>query len=222
MGEEEQQIALQFFRALADESRLKIVGLLANGERSVDELADALRLKAPTISHHLAKLRDAGLVQMRAEGTAHLYRLDVAVLRQMSKDILTPEGIASLGDNVEGDAWDRKVLRQSFDGDRLKQIPVSRKKRDVVLNWLAGRFAPGVRYIEREVNEIIKRHHEDSATLRRELINGGWMERENGVYWLVDSERQPHEGEELVRLVGEAGVRWRIAHRVSRRTTADQ
>lgn len=222
MGEEEQQVALQFFRALADESRLKIVGLLANGERSVDALADALHLKAPTVSHHLAKLRDAGLVRMRAEGTVHLYRLDVQLLRQMSRDILTPERIASLADDEEGEAWDRKVLRQSFEGERLKQIPVSRKKRDVILNWLAGRFAPGTRYPEKEVNAIIARHHEDYATLRRELINGGWMERENGVYWLVDGDRQPRGGEELVRLVGEEGVRWRIAHRVNRRTAADQ
>jgi len=222
MGEEEQQVALQFFRALADESRLKIVGLLANGERSVDALADALHLKAPTVSHHLAKLRDAGLVQMRAEGTVHLYRLDMQIVRQMSRDILTPERIASLADDEEGDAWDRKVLRQSFEGERLKQIPASRKKRDVILNWLAGRFEIGVRYPEKEVNAIIKQHHEDSATLRRELIDGGWMERENGVYWLVDVDRQPHGGEGLVRLVGEAGVRWRIAHRVNRRTAADQ
>ncbi|MCA1667319.1 MAG: metalloregulator ArsR/SmtB family transcription factor [Thermomicrobia bacterium] len=207
MGDEEQQIALRFFRALADESRLKIVGLLANGERGVDELADALRLKAPTVSHHLAKLREAGFVQMRAQGTVHLYRLDANILRQMSREILTPERIASLVDDAEGDVWERKVLRQSFVGDRLKQIPVSRKKRDVILTWLAGRFTPGRRYPEKEVNAIIMQHHDDYATLRRELIDGGWMEREGGVYWLVDGDRKPHGGEELVRLVGEDGVR---------------
>ncbi len=222
MSEEEQQIALQSFRALADESRLKIVGLLAHGERSVDELADALRLKAPTVSHHLTKLRETGLVAMRAAGTTHFYRLNMDALRRMSKDLLTPERIASLADDVEGDAWDRKVLRQSFEGERLKQIPMSRKKRDVILNWLAGRFEPGRRYAEKEVNEIISRHHDDYATLRRELINGGWMEREQGIYWLVDGERQPVGSEEIVRLVGEDGVRWRIAHRVGRRTTAEQ
>ncbi len=222
MGEEEQQMALQFFRALADESRLKIVGLLANGEHSVDALAEALHLKAPTVSHHLAKLRAAGLVRMRAEGTVHLYSLDMTILRQMSRDILTPERIASLADDEEGDAWERKVLRQSFEGERLKQIPVSRKKRDVILNWLAGHFELGKRYPEAEVNAILKRHQEDSATLRRELMNGGWMERAGGVYWLVDGDGPPHRGEELVRLVGEAGVRWRIAHRVNRRTATDQ
>lgn len=222
MSDEEQQIALRFFRALADESRLKIIGLLANGERGVDDLADALRLKAPTVSHHLAKLREAGLVRMRAQGTVHLYRLDMNILRQMSRDLLTPERIASLADDEEGAAWDRKVLRQSFEGERLKQIPMSRKKRDVILNWLAGRFEMGRRYTEKEVNAIIMRYHEDSATLRRELINGGWMEREHGIYWLVDGDRQPHGGTELIRLVGEEGVRWRIAHRVNRRTAADQ
>ena len=222
MGEEDQQVALQFLRALADESRLKIVGLLANGERSVDELADALKLRAPTVSHHLAKLREVGLVGMRADGTTHLYSLNGDALRQMSKDILTRERIASLVDDVDGDAWERKVLRQSFEGDSLKRIPMSRKKRDVILTFLAGRFELGRRYTEKEVNEIIKRHHEDYATLRRELINGGWMERENSVYWLVDGERQPLGNEELVRLVGEDGVRWRIVNRVIRRAAADQ
>lgn len=213
MGEQEQQAALQFFRALADESRLKIVGLLSNGERSVDELADALNLRPPTVSHHLTKLREARLVVMRAEGTTHLYRLNGDSLRQMSKDILAPEQISSLADDVEGGAWERKVLLQSFEGDRLKQIPMSRKKRDVILNFFAGRFEVGRCYTEKEVNAIIMRHHEDYATLRRELVDGGWMERENGIYWRVDGERQPRGNEEIVQLVGDDGVRWRIVHR---------
>jgi hypothetical protein len=91
-----------------------------------------------------------------------------------------------------------------------------------VLTWLAGRFEPGRRYAEREVNEIIKRHHEDSATLRRELIDGGWMEREDGVYWLVERDRHPFDDLTAVPLVGEAGVRWRIAHRIDRRTAPNQ
>ncbi len=195
MAEDQQQLALQFFRALADESRLKIVGLLANRERRVDELADALRLKAPTVSHHLAKLREAGLVQMRAEGTAHLYRLDLDALRQMSKDILTRERSASLANDEAGDAFERRVLRQSFQGERLLLIPVNRKKRDIILNWLAGRFAPGRRYPEREVNAILKQHHDDYATLRRALIDGGWLARTDGVYRLLEHEQPPPEAQ---------------------------
>ena len=55
MSQEEFQSLLHFFKVLADESRLKLLGILANGERSVDELATLLKLKAPTVSHHLAR-----------------------------------------------------------------------------------------------------------------------------------------------------------------------
>ena len=60
---EETETLLAFFKALAHESRLRMVGLLAEQERSVDELATLLALKPPTISHHLARLRGVGLVE---------------------------------------------------------------------------------------------------------------------------------------------------------------
>lgn len=183
MSQEEFQTLLQFFKVLADETRLKIVGILAGRECSVEELAAMLGVREPTVSHHLTKLKTLGLVRMRSEGTTHLYRLDAEALRAANKELLTREKLASLVDDMEGDAWQRKILRDFFDGDRLKEIPASRKKRDVVLDWLAEQFAHGTRYREIEVNEIIKRHHPDSATLRRELIGGGWMTRESGVYW---------------------------------------
>ncbi len=68
-------------------------------------------------------------------------------------------------------------------GDRLKEIPASRKKRLVILKWLASQSEVGVNYSELLVNEIIKRYHPECATLRRELIGYQLMQRENGVYW---------------------------------------
>jgi hypothetical protein len=183
MGQEEFQTLLQFFKVLADETRLKLIGILAGRECSVEELAATLGVREPTVSHHLAKLKGLGLVRMRAEGTSHLYRLDAEALRAANKELLTREKLARLVDDVGGDAWRRKVLGDFFEGERLKEIPASRKKRDVILDWLAGQFAPGTRYPEAAVNEIIKRHHADTATLRRELIGGGWMARERGTYW---------------------------------------
>jgi hypothetical protein len=120
---------------------------------------------------------------MQAEGNTHLYRLNPDGLRDLSKDLLTQEKVASLAKDVEGEAWERKVLKDFFEGDRLKEIPASRKKREVVLKWLAERFTPGERYPEPRVNELIGKHHPDFATLRRELIGAGLMQRENGVYW---------------------------------------
>ncbi len=187
MGEEQLQTMVRFFKALADESRLRLLGVLAGREASVEELATLLGLTAPTVSHHLARLKELGLVRMRSEGTTHLYALDADALRALSKETLEPGRVASLADDIEGETWERKVLRDFFDGERLKEIPASRKKRLVVLKWLASRFEPGVSYPERQVNEILRRHHEDAATLRRELVSEayGLMQRDRGVYRLT-------------------------------------
>ena len=59
---------VNFFKALADPSRLKIVGLLAQQPYSVEELAALLQLKPSTVSHHLARLSEAGLVSAKVDG----------------------------------------------------------------------------------------------------------------------------------------------------------
>jgi hypothetical protein len=189
MSTPQMQTVLRFFKAFADESRLRIVGILAGGERSVEELAALLHLTAPTVSHHLSKLKDAGVVRMRPEGTTRVYRLETGALRTLSREVLSPDRIGSFADDIDGEAWEHKVLQDFFEGERLKEIPASRKKRAVILRWLAGRFRPGKRYTERQVNDRLKRHHEDTATLRRELIADAHrlMHRERGIYWRVDA-----------------------------------
>jgi hypothetical protein len=181
------QTLVQFLKALADESRLKILGLLAGQERSVKELADHLDLKEPTVSHHLSRLQELGLVSMRPEGTTHRYRLESTTLHRLSRELFTPMQVASIADTVEGENWERKVLRTYFNGETLTSIPSTRKKRDVVLKWLVNRFEPGSLYSEAKVNEIIKRHHPDTATLRREFIMTRMMERKKGMYWRTDT-----------------------------------
>lgn len=189
MGQKEFNTLLRFFKALADESRLKILGILANRECSVEELAAMLNLKEPTVSHHLAKLKELHLVAMRSEGNTHLYWLNSEALQDISKEVFTPDRMASLVDDVEGEAWENKVLSNFIEGGRLKEIPASRKKRLVILKWLAGQFDMEVKYPERQVNELIKRYHPDCATLRRELIGSQLMHRENGVYWRLPQQK---------------------------------
>ncbi|MDZ8054413.1 MAG: metalloregulator ArsR/SmtB family transcription factor [Aulosira sp. ZfuVER01] len=187
MHNEQFQLLLHFFKALADESRLKIVGVLANQDCSVEELAVLLQLKEPTISHHLMKLKELDLVSMRPEGNTHFYRLESENLQNLSKKVFTPEKIASLMEDFDSDVWANRVLQNYIEGEepvqRLKEIPASRKKRLVILKWLASKFEEQVQYHERSVNEILKRYHPDCATLRRELIASQLMQRENGLYW---------------------------------------
>jgi predicted transcriptional regulator len=191
MSQEEFQALLQFYKALADENRLKLLGILAQRERSVEELAALLQLRAPTVSHHLARLKELDLVGMRSDGNTHYYWLNAEALRNSQKQLLTPERAASLVDNTTEDAWEQKVLRDFFDGMRLKEIPASRKKRSVILKWLTQQFEYGVLYKEAEVNEILQRYHPDAASLRRELISSreGLMQREHGLYWRLSAEK---------------------------------
>lgn len=176
---------LQLLKVLAHESRLKLLGILANQEASVGELAAMLKLKEPTVSHHLAKLKEIGLVGMRAEGNTHLYWLDNESLQGLTQKLFTFEKIAAQPSDIAQDAWEQKILKTFLDGERLRDIPTTPKKRMVILKWLVSKFAPEQQYTEREVNEILKRHHPDCATLRREFIMNRLMERDHGVYWRV-------------------------------------
>ena len=63
------------FDALGDAHRRAIVELLSAGDRSVQQLADALPISRPAVSRHLRLLKEAGLVTDRAEATRRLYRL---------------------------------------------------------------------------------------------------------------------------------------------------
>jgi ArsR family transcriptional regulator, arsenate/arsenite/antimonite-responsive transcriptional repressor len=73
--------------ALADPVRLRIVCLLRQREQCVCHLTSALELSQPTISHHMAILRRAGLVLDRHDASWTYYRLDPAASRSVSKSV---------------------------------------------------------------------------------------------------------------------------------------
>jgi hypothetical protein len=182
MNPRQPEIMLQFCKAMADESRLKIIGLLSTAEHSVQQLASILELKEPTVSHHLGMLKQLDLVRLRAVGNFRWYRLNEEVLGQISRTVFSREGIARLATSAGARDSERKVLDNFVDGPRLLEIPVSYKKRLVILKWLIGFFEPGISYTESQVNTILKLHHHDCATLRREMIGCGMLARERGIY----------------------------------------
>ena len=79
------------------------------------------------------------------------------------------------------------VLARFFDGERLRGIPARRRPRVAVLLELLRRFTPGRDYTEAEVNDLLRPAHEDVATLRRELVDYGFLHRAAGVYRLADA-----------------------------------
>jgi ArsR family transcriptional regulator, arsenate/arsenite/antimonite-responsive transcriptional repressor len=171
----------EFFKALAHPSRILIVNLCRAKPRHTEELAHLLQLTSGTTSHHLKLLENAGILRATREGHYQNYAVQRASLEPSIEALLD----LPLPEPTHDDPWKQKVLRDFMQRGRLKTIPVQRKKRDVILEFLARRFEPSTRYPEREVNVILEEYHEDSATLRRELIGSGLLQREAGVYWKV-------------------------------------
>jgi hypothetical protein len=181
------------FKALADPARLRILGLLAERPLAGHELADRLDLTPPTISHHMRRLVAARLVDVVPDAQSRIYSLRTDAIREISTSVLNQQAAP---ESEEENA----VLRAFFDGPRLRQIPASRKKRVVVLRRLLERFAPGRDYTEAEVNEMLREAHDDVATLRRELVDYGFMARDRGIYRLATE--LPGRGSTVAQEVG--------------------
>jgi DNA-binding HxlR family transcriptional regulator len=190
---------LLILKALSDRSRLRIVGLLAARPMAVGELADALGLTPATLVHHLRRLSEAELVESTPRPPYVEYRLRLDRLGRLGKQL---NAAASPGadspaelpgpDGRPRPAFDAKVLRAFIVDGRLTSIPAQEKKRLVLLRYLAETvFELGRRYPEKEVNQRLAILHPDVASLRRYLIDLGFMDRKAGVYELRPSHDWP-------------------------------
>jgi hypothetical protein len=173
---------LNFFKALADANRLKIVGLLAQGEYSVEQLAEMLK-------HHLSKLAKANLVSARSESYYNIYHLETANLEAMSQRLLASDTLPAVTAEVDLDAYDRKVINTFCDDQgRIKQFPAQQKKFEAILRYVVRDFQAGQRYSGKQVNHILSSYSDDVASLRRGLIETKMMDRadDGSLYWLVE------------------------------------
>ena len=175
------------FKALGHPARLLILNLIRLKPRHGEELAAILKLQPATISHHLGKLSAAGLVNAQKDQYYQTYSLVNGALDPSLRDLIDLSE-PSIADNVEADAYTKKVLRTFFKRGRLVQIPAQLKKRLVVLRHIVQEFEPERRYSEQEVNQMLVDYHEDVASLRRGMIELGLMQREKGMYWRVREE----------------------------------
>lgn len=169
MISEEEKIAdevLKFFKSLADANRLKILGLLAQEDLSVEQLAVMLNLRPSTVSHHLSKLSEAGLVSAKAMSYYNIYQFENKTLEAMAQHLLSKENLSAIAVDVDLDAYDRKVVSYySLPDGQLKTIPAQRKKLEAILGYISQDFELGTRYNERQVNEILEKYHPDTSNI---------------------------------------------------------
>lgn len=177
-----QQDALKIFKCLSDLSRLRIVQSLSRGDMYTELLAERLELTPPTVSFHMKKLEDAGLVSSRKEQYYTVYALNRTVLEQTVFDLAAAEPEQVDEQQKREEEYRQKVIKSFFDYGRLRSIPVQRKKKLICYEQIAARLEPGRVYEEKELNEIISAVHEDYCTIRRDMIGEGILRRDGSRY----------------------------------------
>lgn len=185
---------VEFFKALADPARLRIVGLLAEESRCGRELASELHLSPATVTHHLRGLKKVGLVLEDRQPPYTYYRLDLKRMQTVLRGTLKREAVKDFAAPTDGSAEERKVIATFFEGSTLKAIPAQRKKKDIVFEEILRRLPEDRPYPERELSNWLKGFHSDFCTIRREFIMGGYMERSQGTYVLASRGRAVREG----------------------------
>lgn len=171
---------LVFFKALVDVDRLKIIGLLALEPLTTQEMASRLQVRPVAVVRHLDYLVHAGLVRNEAS----IYRLDTHALEEKARVLLAHEKQRFTPEGEQGEDFNRKVLGDFFNPDgSLKSFPAQQKKLLIVLEYIVQSFEFEKRYTEKQVNEILKRFHEDTASLRRWLVDNRLLARQSGEYW---------------------------------------
>lgn len=192
MENEVQNELLEFFKALSNADRLRIVGQVALEPVTVPELARRLNMQPMALLKHLGHLLHVGIVRSNrpydpqepiGEGPLSL---DAAALEAMTKRILAGSRPRYEAGEQSGDEFERKMLRDYLTADgALKSIPSQEKKLLPILRHIAQSFQEGTRYPEKEVNAILKRFNPDTPALRRYLVDHKLLAREQGEYWKV-------------------------------------
>lgn len=176
--------ALQLFKALADESRLQIVLLLRQRPYCVEDIAENMKLAVSTVSAHLKKLQQAGMVFATKQQYYSVYHLKKEFL-EMKIDDLLPQQKSSTPDRSE--ILRQKVLKTYFSEGKITRLPSQNKKRWIVYQEIIKLFQAGRTYSEKEMNETIMQLYDDYCMVRRELVDEGVLSRQDGIYQLVEN-----------------------------------
>ncbi len=183
---------VEYHKALADPTRIRMLILLADGELSGQLLAQELSVTPATITHHATRLRQVGLINERRDKNTIYFMLNDYMLRSnaaaavelIARNQPAAEGDSAMPDEAN-DRFRASTLRNFFTADgKLKHLPSQLKKKLIVLEHMVSRLTKGQKYTEKEINAFIQDYHADFATIRREFIMHQFMYRSAEVYEL--------------------------------------
>lgn len=177
---------IKLFKCLADKSRLRIINNLLNEPMYVELLSERLDLAASTVSFHLKKLMDSGIVYSKKEQYYVVYGINAELFNTTLIDLIKDQSGEEEIEKERQDQYRNKVIESFFEYGKLKSIPVQQKKKRIILEEIAKSFDFDREYTEREVNITIADFHDDFCTIRKALVIEKLLDREKGIYWRVE------------------------------------
>ena len=173
---------LSVLKALADETRLKIIQALSEKESYVELLSERLHLTPATVSFHLKKLLAAGLVDARREQYYTIYSLRKEPFDMTLRQLVVPGEKTDSTEALREEMYRRKVIKSFMPDGVCRVMPAQIKKRMIIYEEIMKLFETGRTYHETEVNELISTIHADYCTVRRAFVGMGWMSRADRSY----------------------------------------
>ncbi len=174
---------LDFVKAMSNPDRLRIIGLLSQESATRTEIAARLNLSVKDSLTHLGFLEYVGAVTQ----TDGVFTLNNDKLAVLAREKLTEERPSFIPPDGLDDK-SKKVLKAYLNSDgSIRQIPAP-PKLQIILNYLIQFFEFNTNYTEKEVNVILRRVDEDTAGLRRDLVDAKMLARisDGSRYWRVD------------------------------------
>jgi hypothetical protein len=168
--------------ALLDTDRLRIAAALVGRPASRMELAEATGIGHRDLLRQLDILKSHGLVKLsepapRQPDQYSLYELNAEAFRAARQAMGKYKGVKPRPSDSR-----LMTLETFMPGGKLTAMPLKQPQIVVILDEIARKFEPERQYPEREVNVILEEVHEDYCTLRRFLVDYGYLGRDKGVY----------------------------------------
>ena len=159
---------------LAQPERLRVFAAVTLGARSTQQIVQSSGVAISAVGKALVRLRDGGLVSgADGELTAHPEKF---------KEAMRESAAARPAETLHPDPIRNRLLVSVIRDGRIRVMPEAPAKVRMVLEHVVTVFEPGIRYTEPEINQVLRRFHDDHAMLRRYLVDHALMAREDGVY----------------------------------------
>ena len=183
--------SVQLFKALGDKSRLRIVNTLRiEGPMYVELLSQRLELAQSTVSFHLKKLEECGIVKSNKEQYYVVFSLNTELLESKVIDLISSTN-SDLDEQKEREIkYRNEVLKTYFKNERLTSIPVQKEKKKIILEYIVRGLNAEESYTIGALNYILYKYTMDIEKLREELIQNSYLYSREGIFFLTNTARE--------------------------------